>query len=137
EADEPEVVQRLHEEARVDQVHRRVVDAADVLVDGAPPVTELLVERRLVVVRIAVTHEVPGRVDEGVHRLDLAPSLAAAAWASRPHPFLGAGERRDPPGPIVLEMWQHDGQLLVRDRNLAALLAVHNRDRAAPVALTR
>ena len=54
EADEPEVVEHLDPEAGVDHVHRRVVDAADVEVDGVPVVDDRAVERR----GIARSHEV-------------------------------------------------------------------------------
>ncbi len=49
--DHPEVVQHLHEEARVEQVQDRVLDTADVLIDREPVVDELAVERRVIVVR--------------------------------------------------------------------------------------
>ena len=80
------VRERLHEEARVHQVQDRVLDAADVLVDRHPVVGDGRVERRLVVVRVRVAQEVPRRVDEGVHRVGLAPRGAAAARARRRSP---------------------------------------------------
>ena len=45
EAEQPQVVQHLHEEARVEQVQDGVLDAADVLVDGQPVVGDLPVPR--------------------------------------------------------------------------------------------
>ena len=70
--DQVHVRERLHEAARVHQVQDRVLDAADVLVDRHPHVHGLAVPRRLVIVRVAVAQEVPGRVDERVHRVGLA-----------------------------------------------------------------
>ena len=137
EADVAEVVQRLHEEARIDQVHRGVVDAADVLVDRAPPVDELPVPRSIVVPRVAVAQEVPGRIDEGVHRLDLAASLPAADGARRAHPVLRERERRDPPRLVVVDLGQEHRQLAFGNRDGPVLVAVDDRDRAAPVALSR
>ena len=67
EVDHAEVVQHLSEEPRVQQVHGGVLDAADVLGDRHPTTHGVGVERPLVEVRRAVTHEVPGRVHEGVH----------------------------------------------------------------------
>ena len=97
EADHPPVVHRLHEEARVEEVPRRVVDPADVLRDRQPVVDDEAVERRLVVVRVDVAEEVPRRVDERVHRVGVALRRAAALghatfmyssfWASGDLPF--------------------------------------------------
>ena len=81
EADEAVVVHRLDEEARVEQVTGRVVDAADVLRHRQPVVDERAVEGGLVVVRVDVAQEVPRGVDEGVHRVGLAAPLLAAARA--------------------------------------------------------
>ena len=47
EADVTQVVEHLRPEARVDHVHRRVVDAADVEVDRVPVVDRRALERRL------------------------------------------------------------------------------------------
>ena len=137
EAEHPQVVHRLDEEARVEQVAGRVVDAADVLRDGQPVVDDGAVERRLVVVRVDVAQEVPGRVDEGVHRVRLAPPLLAAARAGDAHPLLVGGERRAPLRLVVLDLGQQHRQLVLGHGHDAAALAVDDRDRAAPVALPR
>ena len=65
-------------EAEVEQVHHGVLGAADVDVHRQPALRQLRVERRVVVVRREVARVVPGGVDEGVHRLRLAPRGAAA-----------------------------------------------------------
>ena len=72
------VVQRLDEEARVHQVQDRVLDPADVLVDRHPVVGDLSRPRLLVIAVVQVAEEVPGGIDEGVHRVRLATGLAAA-----------------------------------------------------------
>ena len=72
EVEVPEVGERLGEEARVHQVQDRVLDAADVLVDGHPLAQRRRVPRGLFVARVAVAQEVPGGVDERVHRVGLA-----------------------------------------------------------------
>jgi hypothetical protein len=87
EAEQAEVVHDLREEARVHEVEDRVLDSADVLVDGEPVVGESAIESRLVVVRVAIADEVPGGIDERVHGVRLPTGLAAAGGASRPHPI--------------------------------------------------
>ncbi len=114
-----------------------MVDAADVLVDRVPPVDDLAVPGLGLVVRVAEAQEVPRRVDEGVHRLDLAPAIVAADRARRAHPLLGACERCDSLGLVVLDVRQQDRQLVLRHGDGAVLVAVDDRDRAAPVALAR
>ena len=96
------VRERLHEEARVHQVQDRVLDAADVLVDRHPAVGHRRVPRRLVVAGVGVADEVPGRVDERVHRVRLAPragrrSAGTACTASpRPSPAASGPSARSP-----------------------------------------
>ena len=86
---------------------------------------------------VAVAQEVPGRVDERVHRLGLAPGRAAAARARRRASSPRPRERRPALRLVVLDVGQHDRQLVVGHGHLAARLAVDDRDRAAPVALAR
>ena len=114
-----------------------MIDAADVLVDRHPVVDDPAVPRRLVVVRIAVAQEVPGRVDERVHRVGLPPRGLAALRARDVHPLLVGGERRHALRPVVLDLGQDDRQLRLGHRDRAVVLAVDDRDRAAPVALAR
>ena len=72
EADEAGVVEDLREEARVEQVQDRVLDAADVLVDGQPAIDVLPLPGGLGVVRVDVADVVPGRAHERVHGVGLA-----------------------------------------------------------------
>ena len=137
EADQAEVVQRLDEEARVEQVPLGVVDAADVLVDRHPVVDETPLERRRVVVGVAVAQEVPRRVDERVHRLRLAPAGTAALRAGDVDPVRVRSERRHTLRLVVLDVRQEQRQLVVGHRYEPAAVAVDDRDRAAPVALAR
>ena len=133
--DEAQLVHDFDEEPRVEQVAGRVVDAADVLVDRHPVVGDRAIEGRLVVVRIAVAQEVPRGVDEGVHRLRLALPFASAARAWHVQPLRVGRERRDPLRPVVLDLRQQYGQVVLGDRHDSALVAVDDRDRTAPVAL--
>ena len=118
-------------------MHRRVIDAADVEVDRVPEVDDVARERRRVVVGIAVPQEVPGRVDKCVHRLGLALGGASAGWAGDVHPILCLRKRWAALRLVVLDIGQNHRKLFVRDRHDAARVAVDDRDRAAPVALTR
>ena len=52
-------------------------------------------------------------------------------------PVLGRGQRRAPAGRVVLDVGQQDRQVFLGDRHDPVALAVHHRDRAAPVPLAR
>ena len=104
---------------------------------GIQPARHLTVPRRPVVMRVAVAHVVPARVDERVHGVGLARAGAAARRASGVHPVLGSGQRRAASRLVVLDVRQHDRQVVFGHRDHAALLAVDDRDRAAPVPLAR
>src|SRR5205807_2022785 len=70
------VAGRLHgagEEAAVQRLQGRVLDAADVLVDRQPAVDRLAVGGRGGNPRVREAREIPGRIDEGVHSVGLAP----------------------------------------------------------------
>ena len=114
-----------------------MVDAADVLRDRAPEVGGGAVERRDVRVRVDVAQEVPGGVDERVHRVCLARALLAALRARRVQPLRIRGERRHALRPVVLDLRQQHRQLVFRHGDDAAIVAVDDRDRGAPVPLPR
>ena len=126
---------RAREEARVEQVQDGVLDAADVLVHRQPVGGGLLVDGR-VGVRRREAHEVPRAVDERVHGVRLAPRGLAAGRAIDVLPRRMPVERvaGHVEGGVVR---QRDGQLVVGHGHDAAVLAVDDRDRAAPVALAR
>src|SRR5439155_15551692 len=85
-------LQRAGPEAGVEQVQDRMLDPADILVDGEPFLGLLAVERP--VRRLACeADEVPARIDEGVERVGLALRRPAAAWAGHRLPALVAVER--------------------------------------------
>ena len=67
------VDERTGVEARVQEVEDGVLDPADVLVDGHEMAGRSRVERPVRAPRIAEAQEVPGRVDERVHGVGLAP----------------------------------------------------------------
>ena len=114
----------------------RVLDAADILIDRQPVVRHRRVDRRRCIGRVGEAGEIPGRIDEGVHRVGFALRRAAALRTGDVLPGRVAIERiarlieRD----VVR---QPDRQVFRRDGHDAAVLAMDDRDRAAPVALPR
>src|SRR5262249_56439569 len=77
----PEMAGRLHgagEEPAVEKMQDRVLDAADVLIDRQPMIDCPAVGRGGRDPRIGEAREVPGRVDERVHGIGLAPGRSGA-----------------------------------------------------------
>ena len=129
------LLHRAGEEARIEEVQDRVLDAADILVDGQPVIDDARHRRRLRV-RRGEAREIPGRVDEGVHGVGLAQRRAAALRAGDVPPGRMPVERIA--RPVELDVvGQLHRQVLARHRHHAAGRAVDHRDRAAPVALAR
>jgi hypothetical protein len=119
-AEQADIAHQLGPEARVEQVQDGVLDAADVLVDAAlAPVGDALVDHRLVVVRAAVAQEVPRRLDEGIHRVGLAPRRLAAFRAGAFVELGHLGQRTAGAGDRDV-LGQHDRQLVVGHRHVAA-----------------
>ena len=135
--DQPEVAEDAAEEPRVDQVQDGVFDAAAVEVHRGPVLHRRGRERLLVVVRVGVPVEVPGRVDERVHRVRLAPSRTAARRAADVHPLGDLGQRRIAAPGELGDLREHNRKLVVRHRDDAAPIADDHRNRRAPVPLAR
>ena len=96
------------------------------------------IERALGVLRGDEAQEVPGRIHEGVHGVRVPLGRAVAVGALDVDPVFGGGQRRGALRGQVLAAQvrrQCHGQLLVRDRHLAAGGAVDDRDRRTPEAL--
>ena len=112
-----------------------MLDAADVLVDRHP-VPRARVHHRLGVVRAGIAREIPGRIHEGVHGVGLALRRSAARGAGR---LVERGHFRERIAGAVRHqvLGQAHGQVLFLFGHVAALRAVHDRNRAAPVALAR
>ncbi len=133
-ADQALVAHQLVEEARIEQVQDGVLDAADVLVDRQPVVGRLPVQHAAFELRAGVAGEIPGRLDEGVHGVGFALGRLAAFRAAAFVEFRHLRQRRT--GAVRYHVFrQHHRQLVGRHRDVAASLAVDDRDRAAPVAL--
>ena len=134
EIEHPHVTQRLYKEARVHQVQHCVLGAPGVHVHGHPQLRLVRVPG-CVRVRRGVAQEIPRGVDEGVHRVGLAPCGTAVDRAGRGQESGVRGERADAGGREIDVSGQEYGQVLIRDELRAVLLAVHDRNRGAPVAL--
>src|SRR6266851_5258763 len=80
--------------------------------------------------RRRVPQEVPGRVDEGIHRVRLAARFPPALRT------FGAPEVRIVGERLVLP-WQQNGKLFPRHGNDPVHIAVDDRNRTAPVPLPR
>jgi hypothetical protein len=131
----PAGVHRAGEEAGIEEVQDRVLHAADVLVD-VHPVGGVLGRGRRRGAGRGEAGEVPRRIHEGVHRVRLAPGGLAAFRAGHVAPCRVAVERVS--GLVEADViGKRDGQVLLPLRHHAAVLAVDDRDRAAPVALAR
>ena len=120
EVDEAHVEQDLGDEARVQQVQDRVLDAADVGVDGRPACPPRAREKASVgVARREEAQEVPRAVDEGVHRVGVAQRRLTRLGIGR-----RASTRSAPPSGDVpfgrevepLHVGQRQRQLVVRAR---------------------
>ena len=132
-----DVIQELMPEAAVEQVERGVLHAAVVPVDRAPVIQSLLGGERLVVVRIHVAQEVPARAGPLRHGVGLTLGGTAALRAGGIDPVGHLAQRALAVigGLIAVHLRQHERKLILRDRHPAALRAVDQRDRLAPVTL--
>ena len=128
-------MQSLRDESAIEQVQDRVLDAARVLVRGHPPLNVLAPEGSVVVAGRAVAEEVPGGVDEGVHRIRVAYGLAEARGTRHVFPRRVPSERRIAPQLEIGVLRQEHRELVVWHGDLPAIRAMDDRDRRAPVPL--
>ena len=103
-------------------MQHRVLGPADVDVDRQPARRRLPIERLPVVVWREEPREVPGGVDEGVHRLGLAARRPAADRAGRVHELGHLGERRLAGAGQERAIGQPHRQLLDRHRHRLGFL---------------
>src|SRR5262249_7791409 len=75
------------EEAAIEQVQDRVLDAPDVLIDGQPAIDLRAVRRLGVNPGIGEACKVPRRIYERVHGVGLTPGLNAAAFRTVCNPL--------------------------------------------------
>src|SRR2546425_6984720 len=112
-----------------------VLDAADVLVDRHPVVRSAPFDHATLIAWRAVAEKIPGRLNEGVHGVGLAPRATAAAGASGADEGRMAGQRRTSLTADLDVARQHNREIFLLLRYHAAGLAVEDGDRRPPVAL--
>ncbi len=117
-------------------MQHRMLGAADVLVDVRPARGALRIPCEAVVVRIEVAQVVPGRFKKRVHRIALAARRLAARWANGFDELRNRAERRSLAADALPRRQQYR-KLLVGNGDFAARLAVDDRYRRSPIALTR
>src|SRR5690625_1268259 len=107
-------------------------------IDREPLLRELLGEGLRVVDCRWVAEPVPGATDEGIGDIRPPRSLSTTRGAGLPGPLLVPGEGADPTliGPIILDIREDDGKVLLGDWYGSAFIAVDDRDRRAPVPLS-
>ena len=110
-----------------------MLDPANILPDRKPRLGLGAVERRILgLAREA--DEIPARIDKRVEGVSLTPRLAAAGRAINQTPAVVPVERVA--GQLERHICgQHHGQLVARNADRAALVAMDDRDRRAPVTL--
>src|SRR5437773_2734766 len=116
-----------------------VLVPADVARDGKPRRGALRVPRPVVELGGRVAEVIPGRVEERVGDVGLAPPLRAALRAFDVVPLLVPRQGAHPAriGPEILDQGQQDGEVPLRHAHGTAAVAVDDGDRRAPVALPR
>ena len=132
--DQAQIAHDLGPEACVQQVQDGVFHATDVLVHGHP-VVGAAGHHLLAVLGVAIAHEVPGRVHEGVHGVGLTAGRLAAAGADYASMEGFALDQRIARAIGYQVFGQHYGQVFFRHGLGAAVCAVDDGDRRAPVAL--
>ena len=124
-------------EPGVEEMEGGVLHAAVVPIHLAPVAQRLLGGQGLVIVGVHVPQEVPGRPSPLGHGVGLPLGRAAAAGAGGVHP-VGHGRQGGLPvvgGLIAAHLGQQQGELLLRQRNPAALVAVDQGDGLPPIPL--
>ena len=139
------VTHDLGPETRVEQMKNRMLDTAYVLVHAATaggfglvphPVVGTGSNHLLAVLRVAIAHEVPGRINERVHGVGLTPGGLAANGADHAGMKAFVLDQRIARAVRHAVLRQDHGQVFFRHRHRAVFSAMDDRDRRAPVALT-
>ena len=112
-----------------------MLDAADVLVDRHPVIHRAPLEHAALIGGRAVTEEVPGGLDKGVHRVRLAPGAAAAAWTGGVHEACDVGQRRAALAADLHVPRQDHRKVLLLLGDHPAAIAVQDGNRRSPVSL--
>ena len=114
-----------------------MLHASDIHVHGQVLVRLLPGYQLLVVVAVHVAQEIPGGTGPLGHGVGLPLGRSAADRAGGVHPLVDGSQRglAGAGGLVALHLRQAQGQLVLGNRHAAALGAVDDRDRLAPVAL--
>ena len=136
EIDVAHIAQRFRDKTCVQKVHTCVFRTAYVHVNGEHFVRDFRRERVLVVVRFGVAEIIPAGTYEGVQRIGITGSFAAALRTSAVHKSFvtcKGGASRGTEFYVVGELYR---QILFRNGNCAAFFTINHRDRRAPITLT-
>ncbi len=130
-------MEHFDDKARIKKVQNRVFNAADILVNGEPLVDSFLVKGLCVVLGGQVAQEIPRAVNKGVHCVGFALCVLAALWALCVHESCARQKRGLAAAFKFNVSWQKHRKLFVRHGHHAAVRAIDNRNRSAPVTLAR
>ncbi len=116
-----------------------MLHAAVIQINRKPLLQFLHVREGLAVLRVCVAQEIPGRSGPVRHCIRFALGWTFAGRAGRIHPLFNVRERGLAGiGRLVLfDVGQLNRKLVFRNRDNAASLAMHDRNRLAPVMLAR
>ena len=118
-------------------MHDGMFDPADILVNRHPVIHPLTVERSIQKIRAAVTKEIPGRLNKGVHGIGLAPRRLTTQRAGYVDKGVNLGQRAPPLAGKFHIHGKANRQILIRYRYYSACLTVNDGDWVTPIALTR
>ncbi|OPZ32611.1 MAG: hypothetical protein BWY98_01311 [Tenericutes bacterium ADurb.BinA155] len=125
-------------EAGVEQMKDRVLLSADIEIDREPVLEEFRIGQLLVVIRIDVTEIIPGRPGPLRHRVGFAGAFHAIHHDVQPR-FGRVFERRFAAFArrVLIHFRKDQRQFLFRDPHRLPILQMDDRDRLAPITLTR
>ena len=130
-----QVVEHFVPESGVQQVQHRVLDAADVEVDGHPVRFLGRIDEPVCVVGVKVTQVVPAAAGPLGHRVRLTLIRLAVALDGQPIGRLGQRAFGAAGRLEVFEFGQRDGQFALVDGVVVAVGVEEDRERLAPVPL--
>ena len=133
-----DIIEELMPETAIEQMQRRMLHTAVIPVNRAPVFHGLFRSKRLIVMRIHIAQEVPGRTCPLRHGIGFTFCRTAAARTGRVDPFGNVGKRRMSVIRrfIAFYLGKQQREILFIQRNSTAFRAMYNRNRFAPIALT-
>ena len=136
--DYTDVIQEMMPETGIDHVSGNMLHTAVVPVNRHPVFQFLRICQAFVIVRINIAQEIPGRSCPLRHGIGLSSCIASTFRALAFYEGINLGQRGFSLNARlkVLYLRQTKRQLLIRNRNNTAVLAVNDRNRLTPVSLT-